>query len=214
MICGEAGVADDVQVVGERGRTRDVGLHARRGLRLLDDLADGLDAFVGQGLALFAGQVDHHVGGLAVGALRTGRGQRVAPEVLDVLDVLGILLQLADDLVVVVVRVGAERLLALDDDHDVLLESNSLKLAPISFIACHRRRVLGSHRSRMEFADDLELRGDHVHHARRRRPRTGRSAPRGCGACAGRTGRLGCSSVSAGAIACVMRTSPGSTSGR
>src|SRR5262249_15446173 len=109
---GEAGVADDVQIVGERGRTSHVRLHPGRRFRLFDDLAYGLNAFVGQGLALFAGQIEHHVGRLAVGALRAGRGQRVAPEVLNVLDVLRILLQLADDLVVVGVGVRAEWLLA------------------------------------------------------------------------------------------------------
>ena len=105
----EAGVADDVQVIGERGRASDVRLHSWRSLGVLDDLANGLNAFVGQRLALLAGEVEHHVRGLAVGALRSGSCQRVAPEVLDVLDVLGILPQLADDLVVVLVSIGAKR---------------------------------------------------------------------------------------------------------
>ena len=62
-------------------------------------------------------QVDLDVGGLAVGALRAGRGQRVAPEVLDVLDVLGVGLELLDHVVVVAVRLVAERLVALQHDH-------------------------------------------------------------------------------------------------
>ena len=63
---------------------------------LLNDLADSVHTLVGQGLALFAGEVQHHVGRFAVGALSPGRRERVAPEVLDVLDVLGVLLQLAE----------------------------------------------------------------------------------------------------------------------
>ncbi len=158
----ETGVADDVQVVGERGGTRDIGLNPGWRFRLLDDLAYVLNAFVGQGLALFAGQVQHHVGGLAVGALRPGRGQRVAPEILDVLDVLGILLQLVDDLVVVVVRVRAERLLALDDDHDRAVGVELLEVGAHQLHRLHRWGVLGRHRRRVQLADDLELRGDHV----------------------------------------------------
>ena len=55
------------------------------------DLADGVDGFVGLGFALISAQVDLCQGGLAVLALRTARGQWITPEVLDVLDVLGVL---------------------------------------------------------------------------------------------------------------------------
>ena len=152
-----------MQIVGERGRACDVGLHPWWGLRVLDDLANGLNAFVGQGLALFAGQVQHDVGRLAVGALRSGRGQRIAPEVLDVLDVLRILLQLADDLVVVVVRVRPEGLLALDDDHDGAVGVEFLEVGAHQLHCDHRWCVLGSHRRRVQLTDYLELRGDHIH---------------------------------------------------
>ncbi len=56
----------------------------------VDDVADGLHRLVGQRLALVAGDVDLHVGGLAVDALGAGRGQGVTPEVLDVLYVGGV----------------------------------------------------------------------------------------------------------------------------
>ena len=59
-------------------------------------LPDGLDRLVGQRLALVAAQIHLDVGGLAVVALRAGRGQRVAPEVRDVLDVCGVGLELLD----------------------------------------------------------------------------------------------------------------------
>jgi len=95
---------------------------------------------------------------------RAGRRQRVTPEVLDVLDVLGILLQLADDFVVVVVRVRTEGLLTLDHDHDRAVGVELLEVAAHQLHRLHRRRVLGSHWGRMEFANGLELGGDHVHH--------------------------------------------------
>ena len=57
------------------------------------------------------------VGGLPVGALRARGGERVAPEVLHVLDVLGVLVESLDQLVVVAVRVGAQRLVALEHHH-------------------------------------------------------------------------------------------------
>jgi hypothetical protein len=76
-----------------------------------------LHGLVGQAFTLVAGQVDLNIGGLSVGALRTGGGQRVAPEVLDVLDVLCVGLEFLDQAGVVVVRGVAKGLVALEDDH-------------------------------------------------------------------------------------------------
>ena len=72
------------------GRAGDVRRDARRGRDAGDDGLGGLDGFVGQRFALVAVQVDLYVGGLAVVALRAGRGQRVAPEILNVLNVFGV----------------------------------------------------------------------------------------------------------------------------
>ena len=67
----QALVAGDVLVGDQRRGTGDVGLDpGRRRARSSTMSADGLDGLVGQRLALVAGQVDLHVGGLAVGALR------------------------------------------------------------------------------------------------------------------------------------------------
>ena len=153
------GVADDVQIVGQRRRACDVRLDTRRSVGVRDDVADGLDAFVGQGLTLFPGEVEHHVGGFAVSTLRSGRGERVPPEVLDVP---GILAQLADDLVVVLVRVGAEGLLAFEDDHHRAVGVEFAEVGAHPLHRDHRRRVLRSHRSRMQLTDHLELRGQDV----------------------------------------------------
>ncbi|CPY45073.1 Uncharacterised protein [Mycobacteroides abscessus] len=56
----------------------------------LDDVADGFDRFVGKRLAHVTGEVHLDVGGLAVGALCAGLGQRIAPEILYVLNVFGV----------------------------------------------------------------------------------------------------------------------------
>ena len=69
------------------------------------------------GLALVSGEEHLHVGGLAVGALGPCGGQRVAPEVLDVLDVLGVRRDPFHQVVVEAVGVYAEGLVALEDDH-------------------------------------------------------------------------------------------------
>ena len=90
-----ASVAGDVLVRCQRGGTGDERLHARRRLHAVDDALDGLDRLVGQRLALVACQVHLDVGGLAVVALRARGGQRVAPEVLNALDVLLVGLELA-----------------------------------------------------------------------------------------------------------------------
>ena len=158
----EARVADHMQVVGERGRTGDVGLHARRCRRSVHDLANPLDGFVGERLTLLTGQVQHHVRGFAVGALGTRGRQPVPPEVLDVLDVLGVPLELADDAVVVVVRVLTERLVALDHDHHRAVGVEFVEVGAHPLHRDHRRRVFGGHRRRVLLADHLELRSDHV----------------------------------------------------
>ena len=85
---GRALVAGDTLVGVERRSAGDVGLHPVRRRRLVDDLAHGGDGLVGHRLAHVAAQIDLHVGGLAVGALCAGCGQRITPEVRDVLDVL------------------------------------------------------------------------------------------------------------------------------
>ena len=113
----------------------DVGLDPGRCGLFVDDLADGIDGVVGLGGALVAGDVGLDVGALGVGALRARRGEPVTPEVLDVLDVRGVLAQFAHDVVVVLVRGVAERLLAFQTIITVLLELNSWKLCPIRIIA-------------------------------------------------------------------------------
>ena len=130
----DALVAGVVLVGDQRRRAGDVRLDPRRRRGGVDDLADRGDRLVGQRLALIAAQVHLHVGGLAVGALRTRRRQRVAPEVRDVLDVRGVGLELVDELVVVAVRLVAERLVALQHDHRGAVGVELLEVAPMRFI--------------------------------------------------------------------------------
>jgi len=152
-----AGVAD-LEVVGDGGRgAGDVGLHPRRRRSVGHDLANAVDRFVGQRLTLVAAQVDLHQSGLAVLALRTTRRQRVAPEVLNVLDVGGVGVELLDQDVVVVVGVLAELLVALEDDHRGTVGVELLKLLPDVAHRHDRGRIRGVHRHGPLFADGLQL---------------------------------------------------------
>ena len=62
----------------------------RRCLR--DDVLNGLDRFVPQGLALLTGEIQLNICGLTVGALRGAPGEFITPEILDVLHMLRIVL--------------------------------------------------------------------------------------------------------------------------
>ena len=75
----------------------------------------------------------------------------------------GVLSQLADDFVVVAVRIRAEGLLSLDDDHHRAVGIEFLEVGAHQLHRLHGRRVIGSHRRGMQLADYLELRGDHIH---------------------------------------------------
>ena len=101
-------VAAGKTVGRDSGRTGDVGLHPLRRGDAVHDLADGSDGVVGRRLALIANEIQLNIGGFAVGTLRARRGERITPEVLDVLHIFRVGLQPADDVLVVVMRVVAE----------------------------------------------------------------------------------------------------------
>ena len=156
-------VAADLEAVGGQWRsTGDVGLDPGRCRRVGDDRADGVDRFVGQRLALIAPQIQLHQSGLAVLALRAGRGERIAPEVLDVLDVLGVLQQLLDQDVVEAVGVGAEGSIAFQDDHRVAVGIKLAEDLPDVPHRLQRRGVRRALRHRMRRSDHLQLRGKDV----------------------------------------------------
>ncbi len=123
-----------------------------------DDVPNGLHRLVGQRLALVAGDVHLHVSGLAVDALGAGRGQRIAPEVLDVLDVFGVGPQFSDHLVVERVRVRAQRIIALEHDHHRTAGVVLLKHLADAFRRDQRGRIVGTHRYRPQLAHLFELR--------------------------------------------------------
>ena len=78
------------------------------------------------------------------------------------LDVLGVVPELLDQLVVVVVGVGVERLVALEDDHRVAV---GVELLEVGADALHRdecRRVVGVHRHGVGFAHLLQGRNEDV----------------------------------------------------
>src|SRR6185312_10091533 len=101
----------------QRTRAGDVRLDSRRRGHRVHDLANGRGRLVRQPAAHVAGEVNLDVRGLLIVALGTRGGQRIAPEILDVLNVCLVLLDALDDLVVVAVRFGPEWLVALQQDH-------------------------------------------------------------------------------------------------
>ena len=95
------------------------------------------------GAALVARQVQLDVGGLAVAALDTGGGDRVAPEVMDVFDVLLVGLELGHQRVVVRARGVTEWLVADQDHHGDAVGGGLLELLTHPLRRDHGRRILG-----------------------------------------------------------------------
>ena len=152
-----------LELIGDLGcRAGDVGVDARRCRRLGDDVAQRVDRLQRQRLALVAGEEHLDVRGLPVGALRAGGGERVAPEVLYVLDVLGVRLDPLDQLVVVVVGLGAEGLVALEHHHRGTVGVELVEHLADALKRLQRRRIGGAQRHVVLGADRLELRHQHV----------------------------------------------------
>ncbi len=126
--------------------------------RLRDDVADRVDRLQRQRLALIAREEDLDVCGLAVRTLRARGRQRIAPEVLHMLDVCGVLVEALDQLVVVLVRVGAERLVAFEDHHRGAVGVELVEHLADSVKRLQRRRIGGGQPHVVRFADHLELR--------------------------------------------------------
>ncbi len=154
----DALVAGLLLVGHQRAGSGDEDLQAGRRLGSGDDVANRLHGLVGQALALVAGQIELHVGGLAVGALRAGRRQRVAPEVLDVLDVPGVGPQCVHQPGVVVVGFTAQRRVALQHDHRRGVGVELLEGLPDLFHRLQGRSIGGGQRHRVHLTDYLELR--------------------------------------------------------
>ncbi len=139
----QAAVASDVLIRCECRGSGDVSLDPTGRRYAFHDVLHGFDRLVGQGFALVTGQVHLDVGGPAVVALYARPGQRIAPHILNVLNVFGIGVELSDDLVVIGVGLVAEGTLALQHDHDravglVLVEHRSHALC-----RDNRLRVVG-----------------------------------------------------------------------
>ena len=72
----------------ERCRAGDIDLDTGRRRRPLDDIPDRRHGFLPQGRALVAGQIQLHICGLAIGALRARRRESISPQILHMLDML------------------------------------------------------------------------------------------------------------------------------
>ena len=88
--------------------------------------------------------------------------QRVAPEVLDVFDVLGVGLEVGDHVVVEPVCVLAERFVALQHDHRRVVGIELLEDLADAHHRGHRRCLFWGHRHRAHLANNFELRHGQV----------------------------------------------------
>jgi hypothetical protein len=87
---GYRAVPADADIGGEGRGAGDECFDSWRRRSLRDDVLHGLDRLVGHGVTRFAGDHYLNVGGLTVIAFCGRTGQRITPEVLDVLNVLGV----------------------------------------------------------------------------------------------------------------------------
>ena len=152
-----------LELIGDlRRRAGEIGVNAGRRRRFRDDVAHRVDRLQRQRLALVACEEDLNVGGLAVRTLRTRGRQRIAPEVLHMLDVRGVLVEPLDQLVVVRVRVGAERLVTFEHHHRGAVGVELTEHLADPFERLQRRRIGGGQPHVLLFTDRLELRHQYV----------------------------------------------------
>ena len=164
-------MAADLELIGDQGRgAGDIGLHSGRRGSVLDDRAHRIDGLVRQRLALVAGQVQLHQGRFSVRALRSSRRERVPPEVLDVLDVLGVLREFVDQAVVVVVGGCPQRLITLKHDHRRTVRVEFVEDLADALTGLQRRCILWAQRDVVRFGDGLQLRDEDIRDDRQAEP--------------------------------------------
>jgi hypothetical protein len=78
--------------------------------------------------------------------LRGGRGEWIAPEILDVLHMLRIVLQLTNQTIVVPVSILAEGLLTFQDDHRHTVGIRFVEVLTHALYRLERRRIFGTQR--------------------------------------------------------------------
>ena len=127
----------ELHIRNERRRAGDIGLDTGRRRCPRDDIADRRHRFLPQGRALVAGQIQLHICGLAVGALRARRRESISPQILHVLDVLRYRFS-AREPICRSRRVHRLPAAAAPSSTSIakLSESDSLKSLPMRFMAC------------------------------------------------------------------------------
>jgi hypothetical protein len=110
------------------------------------DVPDGFGRFVRQGRGQPTGEVHLDICGLIIGALRGARREWIAPEILDVVHMLRIVLQLTNQPIVVLVSIVAEGLLTLQDDHRRSVGIRFPEVLTHARRRLERRRIVGTQR--------------------------------------------------------------------
>ncbi len=112
--------------------------------RPVDNLADRGDRLLRQRRALVAGKVELNINRFAVRTLGARRRERIAPEVLHVLNVRRVGTQLLDDAVVVMVGIVTELAVAFQNEHREVVGVGLLELLARDLHRPHRRCVFGA----------------------------------------------------------------------
>ena len=100
---------------GDRRGAGDVGLDSGRGRRLGNPLGDRCERFVARGLARHSYELHIDKCCLRIAAFRRASGERISPEIADAPNMSRILLELANQAIVISVRIVSEGIVALED---------------------------------------------------------------------------------------------------
>ena len=167
----QARIRNVKRVRGERRRAADIDLESGRRGVLRDEVTDGVNGLIRLNLADIACKTQKYVRGLAVDALRSGAGDRLPPQIHDVLHVLCVLLQPLHQIVVVLVVSVVQRSVGFQHDHGQARGRGLVELLTDLQHRSLRRRVGRDHRPREFCCDVLDLRHKGVGRYGKKRPK-------------------------------------------
>src|ERR1700722_714145 len=157
--------------VSEASGAADIDLEPGRRRVLGDGIPNGTHRLIRLHLADIARETQQHVRGLAVDALRPGRGDRLPPQIHDVLHMLGVLLEAAHQIVVIPMVPVVQRSVGFEHDHGQAGGIGLVELLTDVQQRPLRRRVVRDLRPREFFCDSLYLRHEGVRRDRQKPPK-------------------------------------------
>ncbi|SKU18193.1 Uncharacterised protein [Mycobacteroides abscessus subsp. abscessus] len=167
---GRARIADFELIGDGRSLTGYIGLDPIGRGCFRDDAAYGVDGLVGQRLALISGDIDLHVGGLTVLALRAPCRDRIAPVIGNMLNVFVVVIQALHQRVIELMCLRAKGFFAFKYHHRRAVRVEFVEhLADMPHRQC-RRCVGRVQRGRSFLADHFQLGDGRVGHCGNRYP--------------------------------------------